>query len=589
MEDNKVNSINNPFEYEAAVKFKTDELIEYFVEDYNYSRFIQSSRNVFLIGERGCGKSMTLLYNSYHIQKRKTEKNNNQFDFKKIGVYVPCTNPLFFKQEYDLVTDPFKVAVLSEHFFVLAIAYDLCEVLMEASKGVIDDAEPQIRKELEYILNISLLDNVPVFEALSLYFQKINTESQEDIQNREDSFTDKCVSFYSLIIPLLRIVRKVPLFENSHFLFLIDDGHDLNIHQIKTLNSWIAYRDHSYFSFKVAIAKIRKHTYITASGGSILEGHDYLHIDMEKPFQNKFSDFGQWAKGIVERRLEKFGIKDPSVESYFPLNKDVEAELDKCEMIVRKRAEEKYKDEPEDKRQKKITDYVYKQKRAEYFRSRPAKANLPQYSGWETIVHLSTGVIRNLLYPCYWMYDKEYSSHVQNEKKSKSLVESIRSSTQDLIIKEKSQELWDRINDDLFNNIDNCSSQQAVHVKNLFEHLALLFKERLLSDSSEPRAITFSISGQKDIAENELNELMELLRISKEAQILYDRISTAKDQGKREVYYVPNRLLLPIRGLDVVGQHARVSIKAIELYYAATKEKKINAVDVTQQTLFDYE
>jgi hypothetical protein len=48
-------------------------------------------------------------------------------------------------------------------------------------------------------------------------------------------------------------------------------------------------------------------------------------------------------------------------------------------------------------------------------------------------------------------------------------------------------------------------------------------------------------------------------------------------------------MLLPIRGLDVVGQHARISIKALELYAAATKGKSINTKEISQQTLFDYE
>jgi hypothetical protein len=123
----------------------------------------------------------------------------------------------------------------------------------------------------------------------------------------------------------------------------------------------------------------------------------------------------------------------------------------------------------------------------------------------------------------------------------------------------------------------------------MFEKLVMLFKERLLSDSSEPRAITFTISARHDLTEQLNSELDELLRISKEAQILYDRVSSAKEAGQREVYYVPNRMLLPIRGLDVVGQHARISIKASELYAAATKGKLINTKEVTQQSLFDYE
>ena len=188
------------------------------------------------------------------------------------------------------------------------------------------------------------------------------------------------------------------------------------------------------------------------------------------------------------------------------------------------------------------------------------------------------------------MYDKEFSKHNTAENDTNDPIKFIRSSFQDDIIKEKSQELWNRIENGLFNNIPNCSTKQADQIKNLFEALVLLFKKRLDSGVSEPRAVTFSVSGRSQLSKDKLEELEELLRIAKEAQLLYDRVSTGKDDGKREIYYVPNRLLFPIRGLDVVGQHARVSIKALELYNAAVNKKalKENEFAITK-TLFDNE
>ncbi len=577
---------SNPFEYEAAVKFADDELIEYFVEDHNYSRFIQSERNIFLVGERGCGKSMMLLYNSYQKQIRKAEKENYNFDYDRIGVYIPCTNTLFFKTEYELINNAFKVSVLSEHFLVLAMAYELADVLSKIPDLCSKEIGEHLKADFKYILNIDLPNDSNLFNALKKYLQKLNTEIQHQINNTDESISDKCVSFYSFILPFLSLLKDIEKIKETHFLFLIDDAHDLNAHQIKALNSWIAYRNHTDFSFKVAVAKVKTHTYKTASGGAILEGHDFLKIDMEKPFQNKFTDFGQWAKDIVERRLIKFGFTNTNPELFFPVNSSFETELKKCEETVRKEAEVMYMDDLN--KTKKITDYVYKYARAEYFRNRSSKANLPPYSGWDTLVHLSTGVIRNLLYPCYWMYDKEYSTLSDTDPKSpiEKLI-NIRPGYQDEIIKEKSQELWNKIENDLFNNID-CSTKQALQIKNLFENLVLLFKERLLSpESSEPRAITFSISARSEMSDEKNEELNDLLRISKEAQILYERTSSGKEAGQREKIYVPNRLLLPTRGLDVIGQHSRVSIKAKELYDSATRNAKINFKEVIQKTLFD--
>ena len=49
--------------------------------------------------------------------------------------------------------------------------------------------------------------------------------------------------------------------------------------------------------------------------------------------------------------------------------------------------------------------------RAMYFRERSAKANKPPYSGFETIVDISTGIVRNLLDPCYWMFDNALNNN----------------------------------------------------------------------------------------------------------------------------------------------------------------------------------
>lgn len=101
---------------------------------------------------------------------------------------------------------------------------------------------------------------------------------------------------------------------------MIDDAHDMNEYQIRTLNSWIAYRDHSIFSFKIAIARIAELDRQTSSGGSILEGHDYLTIEMGKDLYNKDSDFYKFAKDIIETRLSRIGINIPA-ETFFPPNK----------------------------------------------------------------------------------------------------------------------------------------------------------------------------------------------------------------------------------------------------------------------------
>ena len=134
----------------------------------------------------------------------------------------------------------------------------------------------------------------------------------------------------------------------------------------------------------------------------------------------------------------------------------------------------------------------------------------------------------------------------------------------------------ERLNDGLHQEIEGCSVKQSTEIYHLFDNLMILFEKRLLNHKSEPRAITFTIS-QKDTAD--YNHIQELLIIAQKAQILYTRLSNAKDDGKQENYYVINKILFPSRGLDPHGQYARVSLKSKDLYLAAVRNQNIPFLD----------
>lgn len=554
----------NPFEYEAATKFTSyGQILDFYIEDHNYSRFIRSRRNIILMGERGTGKSMTLLFNSLPVQQAKAQRDGGQLSFNVLCIYVPCNTPLTHKKEHQLL-DQFKASVISEHLFVVPMMYEIADTLSKIDGLMKGADEAALKREMQYVLGIDLPIDPPFFEALKQAFQRQNIEAQQAINAREiDAFYENALSFSSGVLPLLTCLRNIPLLKNAHFSLMIDDAHDLNTHQRRALNSWIAYRDNTLFSFKVAMAKADHKDFLTSSGGTILEGHDFTLVDLERPYQNQESEFGKLARGIVSRRLNKIGF-ERTPDKFFPVNPKFEEDLARCKEKVLKQANEKYPNGTK----KQVNDYVYKYARAEYFRSRPSKANLPPYSGFDMLVHLSTGVIRNLLMPCYFMYDHEYS-----EKSLKGVapadikIDEIPYSVQNKVIIDESKKKWDWIMEGLDSSVEGCSREQAKQVYQLFDKLAQLFKQRLLHHNSEPRAITFTIS-EPDFEHYE--ELLYLLKIARKAQLLYTHSSSAKDYGGRETYYVPNRMLWPWRGLDPHGQHARVSLRATHLWAAAS-------------------
>ena len=565
--------VKNPFEFEAANNLPDEEIIDFYIDDYNYSRFINTTRNIFIQGARGTGKTMSLLYNSFKIQNLKAKIEKREVSYDKIGIYIPCNTPLFHKGEHLLLKDEFKASLLTEHYLVLTIVNSICTALLSSEKlKVIDDqVNSNLKSEINYLLDIELPQGTSFLKSMALYSDKSLNETQDFVNGQiEDELYKIVFNFSSLVKPFLNCLREIPELTNSHFLFLIDDAHDLNIYQKKTINSWIAYRDHSQFSFKVATAETNP-LFITNSGGVILEGHDFISVDMLKPYQNKDSEFGKMAKKIIFKRLEKLGVFDDKLEIndaikfFFPKSPTFEKDLKNAREIARKEAEQKFDGGVGSQ----VSDYVAKYTRAIYFRKRSARANLPPYSGFDTIVDVSTGVIRNLLDPCYWMFDAEIS-----KLDRRGVVKQIPHGTQKKVLESRSNKLWERAK-----NLDksdvNCSQDRAKMIGNLFENLMRFFSDRLKEEISEPRAVTFVISEQKD---EELRQLLPLIEIAIKAQLLYTRVAKHKNSGKNVTVYVPNRILLISKGLDPHGQYASVYIKSRDLLNAAKEDKKIPLV-----------
>ena len=553
-------SSNNPFQYEAANNLSDEMIAEFYVEDFNFSRVIQSKRNILLVGERGSGKTMALLYNSLRVQLAKHATEGTTHPLEYIGVYIPCNTPLIHRKEYQLLADV-QASVVSEHFLVLAVIYGIAQTLMQISYTLEMADEKTLRADLDYVLGMKLREGATFYEGLRDWAQKEIISTQKRINNPlSDSFYEDSLSFASGVMPLLGCIRQIPALRNSHLMLMVDDAHDLNEHQSRSLNSWIAYRDHSAFSLKVATAKVGQPDFKTATGGSILEGHDFTTIDMEQPFQNALSDFGHMAAMVIDKRLKRSGI-DRAPKEFFPVSPQFEEGMRKSQEAVK----EQVNDEHPDWRPAQVQDYVYKFARAHYYRERSRKANRPAYSGFDALVFLSTGVIRNLLEPCYLMYDAVQSQHSEGESGVAKVTE-IPPDEQTNIIMRQSEALWSRLKEGLDRSIDGCASKQAKQIANLFEKLAAYFRHRLLHHKSEPQANSFSITGMSSTLEEELGPL---LIIARKAQLLYVRLGSAKAGGLRETYYVPNRILWPSIGLDLHGQHARASLKAKDLLAAA--------------------
>ena len=567
----------NPFVYEQAHLIPTELIAQYYIDDYNHSRLICSRRNIFLVGERGCGKTMALLYNALPVQLLIANDENEPVDTTHVGVLVPANTPLTHRREYKLVDD-FQASIASEHFLALSIAFHLADTLRTLGDFMSEEEGDALRAEMELYFDFRLPETSDVLDAICQAAQRESIAAQKVLNRaKSDEIYDKSLAFSSFVIPFMRALKKIAALRNSHFMVMVDDAHNLNEFQVKALNSWIAYRDRSLFSFKVATASVGRPARTTRTGGAILEGHDYLTIDMEHPFHSQTAEFGKFANKVVARRLERVGVtKTP--DEFFPIHPRLSEELAVAEEAAREEALKRFPSGSN----KQIADFVYKHKWAEFARHRNPKANRPLYSGFATMVFLSTGVIRNLLEPCWWMWDAALSEQREG-KRGMAAVEVISGAIQARKIMERSEVAWTRLKA-LAVTIDGCSYEDGEKVRKLFEGITAHFQRRLREHRSEPGGTSFSISARDATVMEELDALLEIAR---KAQLLYARTGSGKLRGERQEYYVPNRMLWPSRGLNPHGQHAIVHVKAGDLLGAAYGTAiPWRAVDDAQHGLF---
>ncbi|WP_313100946.1 hypothetical protein [Epilithonimonas sp.] len=551
--------MENPFVFDRPNNISVDDFLKFYIQDNTYTRFLESTRNIILIGVRGSGKTSTLLYYSYPIQLKNDSVENKQ---EIIGIHIPCKHPLLGKREYLLYKDDTKKYIVVEHFLTINILSCICETLLSTydSLEIEEEIGKNITEYISFILDADLSIGKTVFEKVKLFLGKESIVSQRKLNNDDfESFIDYSFSFNNTIIPFLEQLKSIPKLKDSHFSLFFDDVQDLSQIHKEIINSWVSYRDNKLFSFKIATADI-KPFHLTSNGGVILEGHDFIKIDLTKKLFSKDSEFSNFARDVIDKRLIIAGI-NKSVYDFFPINESFKENLELGKEKAREIAQKKF---PEPKGTQ-INDFVAKNGRAYAFRRIP-KANLPNYSGFDTIVDISTGVIRNLLTPIFYMYEKELS----NTGKDK--VEFIPDSTQSDIIKQSSNEFWNKLRN-IDSEIEDCSSDLSRYINNFFNELMIYLKKRLAEESiAEPRALNFIISQKNKVYDDKVNEIIDICLRS---TLLYKRTVSHKGDGTKLDLFVPNRLLLPAHGLDPHGQYSHFPIPAKAFIEAAYNKKNL--------------
>lgn len=544
--------MKNPFSVITPENITSEEIKNMFVENTDFLN-LEKNGHTFIHGHRGCGKSMSLqVLRSKHYMQYRDIKNIKDLPF--ICMYIPIKKSVLANIELDRLKNDVLEKYFAEHMLSLHFAINICKDLVEFIKHeeIIIDSD-EISMFLDKLMLIgfdisSIQINSNIIDGLLKLFEeqwgkdnvirrKISLIRSPDDIEEPSIFT----TYHDFLLPLIKMIKYFDIskkFDKNVYL-LVDDADNLPLVFTKTLNEWILYRDTDNFSLKIS-TQLKYKTYRTVSNNRIEKPHDYSEIIFSYVVSSdKKKEYKNLIKEIVEKRLTMVGI-NIDANQFLPEKKE---QLDQITIIKNNyiknwengngRGNGKYDD-------------ANRYARPDYIKNlggvSKQKSNY-SYSGFQQLVHISSGIVRHFLDPLSKMYE---------EQKNKSdHITIIEPSIQNSVIRNESDEFFTKQFEDLEKDIEenDLSNGKIQKLKNLITALGENFHDILLSDLSERRVFSFSISDDYKIDD----EIKTILKLGIEYGLIYESKIGRKNSSGRTELYILTRLLAPHFTLDPNG------------------------------------
>lgn len=538
----------NPFIYSTPDQIENaQEALNLFVDVFKDFHLVESPGNTFIHGARGSGKSMMFRIMRPDCQLIKQEKKGI-WDLSYYSIYVPVKNTSLNIQELNILTEKKHVVrLLNEHLMCLYISISIFRELSgedytDLGTDFSDEMKSFFEKDFKKVLLNSGYElnagQEVVGESANEVFSQI-VEVLEGILGTfsyyikrlilsTDSFNYQgplCL-YRNFLSPLISLVNGFScLPKDCPIYLLIDDADLLSEVQTRILNSWVSFRSTSTVCFKVT-TQLSYKTYWTANSNNKIDSpHDYHEVNLSEVYtSNMKARYRDNLKDMVERRLKYISGIEASAEEFFPANLKQEKEYQK---LFDKLEEEKG------------YDYAYRNARLDYMMSLTNKYSY-SYAGFEQLVHLSSGIIRNFVDLAFKMFDKA-TRH--NEGKG----------VNHIPVKIQNEEIRDYANwvhlqldkgavdSDLLTPL---KVNPHAQLKTLIDSIGIAFRKFLISDTSERRKFSFYFDGEVD------EEMMKVLKLGVSEGLFHYSKQGSKTGLGRSHKYVLNRILSPAYDLD---------------------------------------
>ena len=540
------NGIKNPFKYSTPDQMKDpEEALNLFVDVFKDFNLVESPGNTFVNGARGSGKSMMFRIMQPDCQKIKLDKQKlNQLDY--FAVYVPIKDTSLDIQELHYLKGKHGEYILNEHFMCLYFTISILKSLNDEDysnygdkhfsevKNFYQETFKKLLKNTGYsessndpdkfdTINDIFSEALTILEKMqnifSTYIQRLFLE-QESL-----NYSGPLCLYRNFLLPLIKKINEFTFLPPNKPLYLLVDDADLLSHtQTRILNSWVSYRSTSIVCFKVT-TQLNYKTYRTTNSLNKIESpHDYHEINLSEVYTSNIKDrYRDNIKAMVEKRLKYIGGLEVSAEDFFPKNEKQEKAVKK--LFKKQEEEHGY-------------DYAYRNARMDYMLNLSNKYSY-SYSGFNQLVHLSSGIIRNFIDLSFNMFDKA------SRKKQTDDIKEIPVNIQDEEILDYSNWKLKQLNKSIEDEeLPNKRVTKYKQLKRLINSIGKAFRLYLESDSSERRKFSFYYEGEVN------EEVKKVLKLGvSEGFFHYSTLGSKSGLGRAH-QYVLNRIVSPVFKLD---------------------------------------
>ena len=558
----------NPFVVESPEKLLPSQIVELFVSDFTDIETIRQRKHTFVWGSRGSGKSMMFRILEPQCQAILHGDLKKAFDQTEpfLGIYFPCKEGQLNKTELDRLDETARM-IVGEHLINLTVGERIVKCLQDQFPDDLLEKKQLVvfaRAVAQLFDTISISSSIRAVNdqykvtddplpwlrhLLRLENRKVNTFLRRNCISVEETPYDGTTSgYHDFVLPMMELLKGFSSLSSVSIYLLVDDGDRLTRDQQRVLNTWIANRDQSTLCIKVSAQRDRYNTFQTSRGGLLEQPHDYSDVNVEELYTRSKSDYAKKVRLIATKRLRLSAVPQLEIEKFLPANI---REKERLEQLKEETAKE-WNDisEKTEKEPGRRQDYVYRYATARLFQELGRKKQRKSYAGFQNLVHLSSGVVRDFLEPCYLMVD----SCIKKKRLLEEL-DAVPASIQDDVCYRYSEEFLDVKLQDIRKDLTPEYWTKLDSLRTLIESMGRLFYERLHNPSArEARLFSFTVTGSLPEA------LEEVLRLGVKYRYFQRRTYSTKEGGGREPWYLLNRRLCPIFKLDPTGFEGRTTI-----------------------------